>query len=140
MPRTKKVKPIRVLVVPPGKPPEVAEVDPRSWRTWYPLVDKTTHLFEMLKLETHLDMLFDEEGALKEMPLNLRLAAQAPSGRLGNLVRIDMTGGKGMKPGEPGLGFHQIRGTFLIARSRGSEYVDLLDADIERCRAWLGRE
>lgn len=136
MPKTSS---IRILVVPPGKSPEVKVVDNSSWRTWYPLVDKSTELLQTLRILPGIDMLFDEEGRLKNMPPNVLVPAYAPAAPPKGTVIIDTTGGKGMKPGEPGIGYHEILGTFLVARVHGSRYVDLKDEDIEIFKAYLAR-
>lgn len=129
---------IRILVVEPGKSPRIEQVVSDSWTTWYPLVDKTTHLFQQLHLLPNVDLLFDEEGRRKEMLLNVLIPAHAPTVEPGTFV-IDMTKGRGMSPNEPGIGFHEILGTFIVARTRGSTYADLTDADIKRFQEALNR-
>lgn len=128
----KKSEKIRLLVVEPGKKPRVEEVVPDGWKTWYPLIDKTTHLFQQFHLLPNIEMLFDEEGRRKEFPLNVLLPGPAPRALAPGEFFIDMTKGKGMQPGEPGIGYHEILGTFLIARTRGSVYVTLTDEDIAK--------
>ena len=127
-----KSKKIRILVVEPGKKPRVEEVAADGWKTWYPLIDKTTHLFQQLTFLPNIDFLFDEEGIRKEFPVNVLLPARAPRALEPGEILIDMTKGKGMQPGEPGIGYHEILGTFLIARTKGSVYVSLTDEDITK--------
>lgn len=129
MPKSKK---IRILVVAPGRKPEVCEVITDSWKTWYPLIDKSTELFQQLNLLPNIVMLFDEEGVYKDMPVNVLIPAHAPPAPSPGTVIIDATGGKGMKPGDPGIGYHRIVGTFILARTRGSEYATLTDEDIAK--------
>lgn len=130
---TKKTdKKIRIMVVEPGKKPRVERVAPDSWKSWYPLVDKTTHLFQQLHFLPNIDFLFDEEGRRKNMPVNLLIPAHAPPAVEPGTFIVDMTKGKGMQPGEPGIGYHEILGTVIIARTRGSEYADLKDEDITK--------
>jgi len=129
MPKSKK---IRILVVEPGKKPRVEQVSPDGWGGWYPLVDKTTHCFQQFHLLPNIDMLFDEEGMRKKFPLNVLLPGRAPRALEPGEILIDMTKGKGMQPGEPGIGYHEILGTFILARTRGSVYVDLKDEDVTK--------
>jgi len=130
---------VRVVVVEPAKAPREENVPSDSWDTWYPLVDKTTDLFEMLRLPDGLEMLFDEEGRLKQFPLNVLVPALAPSPLFDHSFLIDMTNGRGMKPGEPGIGYHEIYGTFIVARRKGENYVDLTDEEVEKIKRGLVR-
>ena len=132
-------KMIRVLVVPVGKPPEIAQVPAASWKTWYRLLDPTTNTFECLPLLPGIDLLFDEEGRYKDLPVNVRVAARARPAPDPDTFMIDMTNGKGMLPGEPGIGYHEILGPFLIARTADGDYVDLRDGDIATFQGMLQR-
>jgi len=133
------LKLVRILVVEPSKAPRLEEVDPSSWRTWYPLVDKTTSLFQILNIVPGIEMLFDEEGRWKNMPLNVLVPAHAPKPVAEDTFIIDMTNGRGMMPGEPGIGYHEILGTFILARRKGGNYVDLTDDDIAKFKNGLIR-
>jgi hypothetical protein len=139
MSKKQKTDKIRVMVIPPGKPPMVVEVNPTGWTTWYPLIDKTTHLFELRPIAPNLMLLMDEEGRMKNFPLNFLLPGRAPQPMFEPSFIIDLTNGKGMKPGEPGVGYFDILGTVLISRTRGSDHVDLTDKDIETVRGAFNR-
>lgn len=122
---------IRVLAIPPGERPLLHEVEAGSWRTWYHLVHQTTDTFQQLPLTQHLVLLFDEEGAMKEFPLNFLLPGLAPQPTFDPSFIVDLTKGRGMMPRAPGIGHHEILGTVLVARVRGSDYTDLTEEDIE---------
>ncbi len=129
---------IRIIVVPPGQSARIEEVESGSWKTWYPLVDKTTHLFQVLHLPDRIDMLFDEEGRLKGFPLNVFVPAKAPPAVPKDWFIINLAPG-GMMPGEPGIGYFDILGTFILARSKGVNYVDLTDKDIKSLMGTLAK-
>lgn len=130
---------IRIMVVEPEKAPRVVETAGVSWTTWYPLIDSTTHLLETLPIAPQIDMLFDEDGRRKKMPVNILVPARAPAALMEGTFIIDMTKGKGMLPGESGIGYHQILGTFILARRRGNKYVSLTDKDIVDLTKAVGR-
>jgi hypothetical protein len=124
-------KKIRVMVIPVGQPPEIVEVNPSGWSSWYPLIDKTTQLFEARMISTSLILLMDEEGRMKNFPINFLLPGRAPQPLFEPSFVIDMTQGKGMKPGEPGVGYFDILGTVIVSRTRAGAHVDLTEKDIE---------
>jgi hypothetical protein len=129
---------VRIIVIPVGQIPRVETVE-NSWSKWYRLVHPKTDTFQVLPLERAIDLIFDEEGMYKELPLNFHLAASAPVPLFHDAFVIDLTGGLGMRPGDPGKGYHRILGTAIIARRDDDEYGDLTDADIDKYLAVLAR-
>ncbi len=137
-----KTKQVRILVVPPGAPSKVHTVGD-SWKYWYPLISPSTHILQTLGIAPGLELLCDEEGALKRMEVNVLIPARAPQVDTSKfeviLVQAKTDDGRRlMMPNEPGIGYHEIRGTFILARRRGSGYTDLTDADIAQFQRMLG--
>lgn len=124
---------IAVLLVAPGLPPMRVEVDyAHSWRTWYALISPRTHTFAVLRLTDHLELLCDELGPQHGLPINCRIPARAPQiGEVDFVVERPSPDGRPlMKPNEPGIGYHEIAGTFLIQRRRGPGVVSVTEKDI----------
>lgn len=135
---------IRILVLAVDKEPALHVVTNDSWRTWYRLIDPSTDTFQIVHLTPGLEILCDEEGRRKKMELNLLLPAGAPqldTSKFSFIVvpRETEDGRRLMEPNEPGIGFHEILGTCIIARRQGPKYVGLTDADIRNVRRCYGQ-
>lgn len=119
-------KAVKILLCRVGQPPKVKEVlDP--WEFTQGLLGDGS-LIEIVRLDDGVEAYIDEEGRLKDLPLNCLIPAV----------------GKKIPPGwdfliknpnlcAPGVAGHwDLRGDLILTRHRGELPTSLLDEDIEK--------
>jgi hypothetical protein len=122
---------LRVLICRVEQEPVVEEVTPG----FESLQKVVGGYLECLTIEPGIDLWCNEEGRIRDLPLNRRFAARAP--QVGPEMFVIKTDENLTNPGQ--WGYHEIHGDFFLARAdaEGST-TSLTDEDIQRFTKLFG--
>lgn len=91
---------------------------------------------QVVPLTGGLSILCDEDGRMRDLPVNRQIEARAPNIRPDNYnFIVSMCGAPLMPPDAPG--YHEILGTFLVCRGTLDAFESITDDDAARFRAEL---
>lgn len=127
-------KKIRVLVLEVGKEPELRETAP-DLQSFQKIVGG---YIQAVKIVDNLYAYCDEEGRLKEKPINVRIPTLTPPRQVlgGEPGWVINTTGKPLpKPGEPA--YWELVGDVVFFRMRNGSETSLSDADVKKLQPYL---